>query len=99
MACWSDFMSQHCPAAVRITDSSRLSPLIRLCIASVASAACTEPPGEPVGLLGWKRNYVGQHFWVRWYFASTIGRILQVIRDYIRHHEAEDRRIDQLQTR
>lgn len=47
--------------------------------------------------LGRKRNYVGQPFWTRGYFASTVGRDEQVIRDYIRHQEAEDRRIDQLQ--
>ena len=46
--------------------------------------------------LGRKRNYVGQHFWARGYFASTVGRDEQVIREYIRHQEAEDRRIDQL---
>lgn len=47
--------------------------------------------------LGRKRNYVGQHFWARGYFASTVGRDEQVIREYIRHQEAEDRRIDHLQ--
>ena len=47
--------------------------------------------------LGRKRNYVGQHFWARGYFASTVGRDEQVIREYIRHQEAEDRRVDQLQ--
>ena len=46
---------------------------------------------------GRKRNYVGQHFWARGYFASTVGRDEQVIRAYIRHQEAEDRRVDQLQ--
>ena len=45
---------------------------------------------------GRKRNYVGQHFWARGFFASTMGRDEQVIREYIRHQEAEDRRIDQL---
>ncbi len=44
---------------------------------------------------GRKRNYVGQHFWARGYFASTVGRD-EVIREYIRHQEAEDRRIEQL---
>ena len=44
-----------------------------------------------------KRNYVGQHFWARGYFASTVGRDEQVIREYIRNQEGEDRRIDQLQ--
>lgn len=43
-----------------------------------------------------KRNYVGQHFWARGYFVSTVGRDEAVIREYIRHQEREDRRIDQL---
>ena len=30
-------------------------------------------------------------------FTSTVGRDEQVIREYIRHQEAEDRRIDQLE--
>ena len=45
---------------------------------------------------GRARNYVGQHFWARGYFASTVGRDEEVIRTYIRHQEQEDRRIDQL---
>ncbi len=45
---------------------------------------------------GRQRNYVGQHFGARGYFVSTVGRDEQVIRAYIRHHEKEDRRIDQL---
>ena len=44
-----------------------------------------------------KRNFVGQHFWARGYFVSTVGRDEEVIREYIRHQEHEDRRIDQLQ--
>ncbi len=44
-----------------------------------------------------KRNYVGQHFWARGYFVSTVGRDEEVIRAYIRHQEREDRRIDQMQ--
>lgn len=43
-----------------------------------------------------KRNYVGQHFWARGYFVSTVGRDETVIRNYIRHQEKEDRRVDQL---
>lgn len=43
-----------------------------------------------------KRNFVVQHFWARGYFVSTVGRDEDVIRAYIRHQEAEDRRIDQL---
>ena len=43
-----------------------------------------------------KRNFVGQHFWARGYFVSTVGRDEAVIRDYIRNQENEDRRLDQL---
>ena len=45
---------------------------------------------------GRRRNYVGQHFWARGYFVSTVGRDEQVIREYIRHQEKEDRRVDQM---
>jgi len=43
-----------------------------------------------------KRNFVGQHFWARGYFVSTIGRDETVIREYIRRQETEDKRRDQL---
>ncbi len=46
---------------------------------------------------GRKRNFVGQHFWARGYFVTTVGRDEKVIRDYIRNQETEDRRLDQLQ--
>ena len=31
-----------------------------------------------------KRNFVGQHFWARGYFVSTVGRDETVIREYIK---------------
>jgi putative transposase len=43
-----------------------------------------------------KRNFVGQHFWARGYYGSTVGRDEAVIRDYIRQQEAEDKRLDQI---
>jgi putative transposase len=43
-----------------------------------------------------KRNCVGQHFWARGYFVSTVGRDEAAIREYIRHQEREDKRLDQL---
>ena len=45
---------------------------------------------------GRKRNFVGQHFWARGYFVSTVGRDEAVIREYIRQQEQEDRRQEQL---
>ena len=43
-----------------------------------------------------KRNFVGQHFWARGYFVSTVGRDDEVIRQYIRNQEKEDQRLEQL---
>ena len=42
-----------------------------------------------------RRNFVGQHFWARGYFVSTVGRDETVIREYIRQQEAEERRQEQ----
>ncbi len=43
-----------------------------------------------------KRNVVGQHFWARGYFVSTVGRDEAVIRQYIKNQEQEDKRLDQI---
>ncbi len=45
---------------------------------------------------GRERNFVGQHFWARGYFVSTVGRDETVIRDYIRRQEQDDQRQEQL---
>ena len=42
-----------------------------------------------------RRNFVGQSFWARGYFVSTVGRDEEVIRNYIRNQEEEDQRLDQ----
>jgi putative transposase len=46
--------------------------------------------------MGVRRNFVGQHFWVRGYFVSTVGRDEAMIREYIKNQEAEDKRVDQM---
>lgn len=46
--------------------------------------------------MGRKKNFTGQSFWARGYHVSTVGRDEEVIRNYIKHQEQEDRRIDQL---
>ena len=45
---------------------------------------------------GKKKNFTGEQFWARGYFVSTIGKDEQMIKEYIRHQEAEDKRIEQL---
>ena len=42
------------------------------------------------------RNFVRQHFWAMGYFVSTVGRDEDMIRQYIKNQEAEDKRLDQL---
>jgi len=46
---------------------------------------------------GRRRNFVGQHFWARGYFVSTVGRDEAVVRAYIKNQEQEDRRLEQLE--
>ncbi len=43
-----------------------------------------------------RRNFVGQHFWARGYFVSTLGRDEAVIKEYIRKQEEQDKKDDQL---
>nr|WP_294550953.1 IS200/IS605 family transposase [uncultured Rhodopila sp.] len=43
-----------------------------------------------------RRNFVGQSFWARGYFVSTVGRDEEVIRNYIRNQEREDQRLEQM---
>ena len=42
------------------------------------------------------KNFVGQNFWARGYYVSTVGRDEAEIRHYIREQEREDKRLDQL---
>ena len=45
---------------------------------------------------GHRKNFVGQNFWARGYYVSTVGRDEESVREYIRGQEEEDRRLDQL---
>ena len=47
--------------------------------------------------MGKRQNFVGQHFWARGYFVSTVGRDEATVREYIRKQAMEDERLDQLQ--
>jgi putative transposase len=42
-----------------------------------------------------KKNFVGQHFWARGYWVSTVGRDEATVREYIRKQEQEDQQLDQ----
>ena len=43
-----------------------------------------------------KRNFVGQSFWARGFFVSSVGRDEETIRAYIRDQEKEDQRLEQM---
>ena len=46
-----------------------------------------------------RRNFVGQHFWARGYFVTTVGRDEATVREYIRQQEREDLRAEKLNLR
>jgi putative transposase len=46
---------------------------------------------------GRRQNFVGEHFWARGYFVTTVGRDEETVRRYIQVQEAEDRRLEQLE--
>ena len=45
---------------------------------------------------GRRKNFVGQHFWARGYWVSTVGKNEAAVRRYIQEQEKEDKRLDQL---
>jgi len=47
--------------------------------------------------MGRRQNFVGQHFWARGYWVSTVGKNEQAVREYIQNQEKEDQRLEQLE--
>jgi putative transposase len=45
---------------------------------------------------GRRKSFVGQQFWARGYWVSTVGRDEEAVRRYIQEQEKEDQRLDQL---
>jgi putative transposase len=45
---------------------------------------------------GRRKRFVGQQFWARGYWVSTVGRDEVAVRRYIQEQEKEDQRLDQL---
>jgi putative transposase len=39
---------------------------------------------------GRRRNYVGQHFWARGYWVSTVGKNEAAVRQHIQNQEKEE---------
>lgn len=45
---------------------------------------------------GRQRNFVGENFWARGYFVSTVGLDEAIVRNYIRQQEAIDAHYEQM---
>ena len=45
---------------------------------------------------GRKKNFIGQNFWARGYYVSTVGKDEGAVRAYIQNQEREDKRLDHL---
>ena len=46
--------------------------------------------------MGRNRNFVGENFWARGYYVSTVGIDEEAIREYVRSQEEADEKLDQL---
>ena len=46
---------------------------------------------------GRRRNFVGQSFWARGYFVSTVGRDESIVRKYIKRQDEFEQRNEQLE--
>ena len=82
-------MSDHVHMMIRIPPKYAVSQVIGF-IKGKSAIHLARVYGER------KRNFVGQSFWARGYFVSTVGRDKETIRDYIRDQQEEDKRLDQL---
>ena len=47
--------------------------------------------------LGRQRNFTGYHFWARGYCVSTVGLAKEVIREYIRKQEEDEKKQEKLE--
>ena len=43
-----------------------------------------------------RRNFIGESFWARGYYLSTVGKDEEAVRKYIKGQEAADRQWNQL---
>ena len=89
----------------RVEDGHLLVDDVHMLVSIPAKYSVAQVVGELKGkraihiaraLADRSRNFVGQHFWARGSFVSTVSRDEQVIREYIQQQEREDRRLDRL---
>ena len=82
-------MSDHVHMLISIPPKYRVSEIVGFLKGkSAISIART--------YMGRRKNFTGQHFWARGYHVSTVGRNEAMIREYIKHQEVEDQKVDRL---
>ena len=78
----------HVHMMVRIPPKRSVSEVVGYIKGKSAILAAREFQGRG-------RNFRGYHFWARGYFVSTVGIDEGTIREYIRHQETNDKKVDQ----
>ena len=86
---WRNLLADHVHMMVSIPPKYSVAQVIGYIKGKSAIHIAREFAGRP-------RNFVGQHFWARGYYVSTVGRDERVVREYIQQQEREDRRLEQL---
>ena len=93
-------------AGIELVEGHAMADHIHLCLSIPPKFSVAHTVGFLKGksairihrqFLGQRRNFSGLHFWTRGYCVSTIGLDEQVIRQYIRNQEAEEKRLEQMQ--
>ena len=93
-------------AQIELVEGHAMAEHIHLCLSippkfSVANTVGFLKGKSPIRIhrdfLGQKRNFKGLHFWAKGYCASTVGLDEQTVIQYIRHQEAEEKRLEQMQ--
>jgi putative transposase len=82
-------VSDHVPILIVIPPKYSVSQVIGFIKGKSAIAIARN-------YMGRKKNFTEQSFWARGYYVSTVGKDEMAVREYIKHQEEEDKRIDQL---
>jgi putative transposase len=86
---------------VEVLEGHAMADHVHVCVSIPPKLSVSEVVGFVKGksaiqihrrYLGRKQNFTGFHFWSRGYCVSTVGRDEQMIREYIKNQESEERR-------
>jgi len=77
-------MSDHVHMLIEIPPKHKVSEVVGFLKGKSAIAIAREFGGK-------ERNFTGEHFWARGYAVSTVGLEEEVIRNYIRDQEKDER--------